>query len=209
MTTFPQIIEEEGRTFKLALPQYVNKVKGAEIVATTGTPEPIEDLGRNLVLVSEEERAKLGRVAPALLHQPYVPAESRLFRIRDATVYNFSRVDGMVVSAEGNFVRETRGSPRMLAGNQLVRTIENNAWYFNEDAPIAATLERAFLGFDPATPNYAHFLGLPTPHHIRQCAAVRSPVSVSGPAGFRYLSSWVDAQRVLLSAVGNLSAVER
>ena len=165
MTAYPQTVEEEGRIYSLALPQYLDQVAGAEIVATTGR-RTIAGLGRNLVLVDAEERAKLGLVAPGLLDADYTPAETRLIRIPNGTVYNYSRTDGMAVTADGNFVRDTYGSPRILAGNRLVRTIDNKAWYFDKASPPSGTLERAFLGFDPATPNYAHFLGVFLPRII-------------------------------------------
>lgn len=160
MQAIADVFEEDGKLFHRAANKFVHVVDGAELLMTSGQLPAIHDLAHLITQVTPEEHEKLQLVAPACGYQPYTPAEHKLVRIKNAVIFNYPRTDGMVRAADGSFVRETVGSPRVHPGNPFVRNPVKDNWYFERDLPVTAEFDRAFLGFDPAAHNFAHFMGV-------------------------------------------------
>jgi hypothetical protein len=135
-------------------------IAGARIVAEVPSPWTRDDLGRLMLLDDPEEREAIGRIAPASRAEPYTPPPFRLVQLPDAVVLNFPRTEGMILDADGNFVRGSRGSPRILPENPFIRMEKAGEGRFLENPPIAGEIGRAFVGFCPASANYAHLMGL-------------------------------------------------
>jgi hypothetical protein len=135
-------------------------IAGARIVAEIPSPWKRDDLGARMILDDPEERAAIGRIAPAARPEPFTPAPFRIVQLRDGMVLNYPRTEGMILDAQGNFVRGSRGSPRILPENPFVRSEKRGEMMFLQDPPIVEELGRAFVGFCPASANYAHLMGL-------------------------------------------------
>ncbi|PHK92858.1 hypothetical protein CR162_21755 [Pseudoroseomonas rhizosphaerae] len=154
------VIFEDDIRFQYGPIKTAHTAHGAEVIAKIEMDQPKMGLDLNVKEVSEEDRQKLAEIAPAVARKPYQVGAYQLVRIPNATVYNFPRIEGMVCDSQRNFIRETRGSPRILEGNKFIRYAGNRAWYFEHDFPYDGEIKSAFLPFDPGTHNYAHFLGL-------------------------------------------------
>ncbi len=135
-------------------------VPGAKVLSVVPAPWTRSDLQELIRLDDEAEREAIGRIAPASRAAPFTPAEFRLVQLTDASVINFPRTEGMVLDAAGSFVRGTRGSPRVVEENPFERSTGRGEMQFRDDMPISGEIGRAFVGFCPASANYAHFLGL-------------------------------------------------
>jgi hypothetical protein len=153
-------LQDDNKTYTRAPIQVAHAVRGAEVVDTLQMDAQLENMAEYVGWIDEAEREKIAKVGAAASRSPYKVSSYRLIMVPNATVFNFPRVEGMVLDQDGTFVKETRGSPRILPGNNYIRSPDNEHWYFSEDTPYDGELETAFIPFDPATHNYAHFLGV-------------------------------------------------
>jgi capsular polysaccharide biosynthesis protein len=72
------------------------------------------------------------------------------------------RAEGMCFTAEGALVRETRGSPRVLAGNDMIRWTAGAAFLHRELRPTGA-VARGAICHDSASRNFAHLMMIMLP----------------------------------------------
>lgn len=153
-------IEQEGVRYRRAPTLWMHRTSDAVVLHEEEPPPPLQNLAAQVGYIPEHERASIEAVAPVLRADPYQLDPWRLVKLKDATIYCYTRTEGIVVSHDWQFVRESRGSPMVFQDNPYIRSPDRENWYFREDAPVSGEIDRAFLCFDPATPNYAHFLGI-------------------------------------------------
>ncbi len=154
------VIEQDGHRYRLAVVRSAHLTKDARILHEEKAPPALIGLTARIGHIPDAERASIEAVAPVLKPEPYQLDPWRIVALPEATIYNYTRTEGMVVTRNGDFVRETRGSPMVFPDNPYIRSPDREKWFFREDTAPSGQFDRAFLAFDPATHNYAHFLGV-------------------------------------------------
>lgn len=153
-------IEDAGSTFTISRTEFIHHTHGAKVVRSIES-DYRDDLAKHIRFVPESQREELERLAPATSGIPYKIPGWRLVCIPEATVYCSPRIEGVIVTQDNHFVRETRGAPLIFPDTPYARADKTyNTWYFDNSVPYTGHFEKAYVGFEPATANYAHFLGI-------------------------------------------------
>lgn len=145
-------------------------IEGARLSAVLAEAASLSGLGRLVRFPGPRERAECVARAPFLADAPYAVPAARLWRLPRIRLINFPRAEGMSFTAKGAMVRETRGSPRVAAGNDHIRLLGREI-YLNAAPAIVGRLPRAALCHDSASRNFAHFMMLMLPRIVLMDAA--------------------------------------
>jgi capsular polysaccharide biosynthesis protein len=145
-------------------------VEGGRLAGVLGDAAALSGLGRLVRFPGALERAECVARAPFLADAPYLVPPVRLWQLPRIRLINYPRVEGMAFTADGRMVRETRGSPRVVDGNDHIRLLGPEI-YLNPAPDIAGRLPRAALCHDSASRNFAHFMMLMLPRIVLMDAA--------------------------------------
>jgi hypothetical protein len=158
------LISEGDAAFQRAVGIPAHQARGAVVGPDVlNTVEFNAGVGK-IVFVSEKDAVSAETSTSLLGQKAYYPGKFQFVTVPDVTLVNFPRTEGMMLDAEGKFIRETRGSPRIYKDNPYVRSTDGaSAWFFRRELRADVVLERAFVGFDPASFNFAHFVAFYLP----------------------------------------------
>ncbi|WP_237213207.1 glycosyltransferase family 61 protein [Falsiroseomonas oryziterrae] len=105
-----------------------------------------------------ECRARAGFLTGA----PYRVPAAAFWAVPRLRLLQAPRAEGMCFSADGALVRETRGSPRVLPGNDMFRWAGGAAFLNRELRPTGA-VARGAVCYDSASRNFAHLMMIMLP----------------------------------------------
>jgi capsular polysaccharide biosynthesis protein len=109
---------------------------------------------------------------------PYRVPGAAVWALPGLRLLHAPRAEGMCFSAEGALVRETRGSPRVLPGNDMFRW-SGGAAFMNRELRPTGSIARGAICHDSASRNFAHLMMIMLPRVMMLDAAVsETPVLV-------------------------------
>ena len=152
-----EIDEGGGKLFRLASRVFAERIPGAVRLGDAWAPEPLKGLTKRVSCPDPASWADLVKAQPGFGEGAFPLPSASVQQLQRASLLHHARVEGFVFTEGPCFVRESRGSPRVNPGNDLVRFIGRD-WFLGTEHPVAGRLRRAAVCYDSASRNYAHFL---------------------------------------------------
>ncbi|MBP0443609.1 glycosyltransferase family 61 protein [Roseomonas sp. SSH11] len=161
----PNVIEDGGHRYSFAPRVYASRLPDIAEAQEVWAPVPLKDPGARIIFPDEIARAGFFDARPEFMANELPLGTASLCTFPNASLLHYPRIEGMMVNEVPYFVRETRGSPRVQPGNDMLRNM-GKEWFVNLEKPFAGHLERAVVCYDSASRNYAHFMMIWLPRII-------------------------------------------
>ncbi|WP_237213216.1 FkbM family methyltransferase [Falsiroseomonas oryziterrae] len=158
----PAVATDAAAGFVLASRIPAHALPGSRLVADFAMPSPVHDLARRVGFADAATRDECARRAPFLSGVPYEVPSAGLFEVPEVRLLHHPRAEGMCFTDRDELVRETRGSPRIVEGNDWLRWIDHDAW-LRRGLGADGEVKRGAVCYDSASRNFAHFMMIMLP----------------------------------------------